>query len=122
MPSFAKHQNQARRNERFFRALDKTVSIDREWIVTAAFYAALHWLEAYFDNQYTLHFSAHTTRNNAVMRIGLPIATDYLELYRASYNARYLMYRFSQREVDELINISYTAVKNFVQNVLRATR
>ena len=79
MSSFAKHQNQAvrrsrpllfaQRNERFFRALDKTVSIEREWIVTAAFYAALHWVEAYFDNQYALHFSQHTARNNAVMRI-----------------------------------------------------
>jgi len=105
MSGFAKHQNQAQRNERFFRALDKTASIEREWIVTAAFYAALHWVEAYFDNQYALHFSEHTARNNAVVRIGLPIATDYLEMHRASHNARYLMYRFSQREVDELINI-----------------
>jgi hypothetical protein len=118
MPNFSKHQNQAQRNERFFRALDKTVSIERKWIVTVAFYAALHWVEAYFDNRYALHFPEHTTRNNAVMRLGLPIATDYLELYKASHNARYLMYRFSQREVDELINISYTAVKSFVQNTL----
>jgi len=118
MPGQAQHENQAQRNEKFFQSLDNTVSINREWIVTAAFYAALHWVEAYFDNRYGLHFTTHNARNTAVIRFGLPVATEYLELYKWSRYARYLLHRFTQREVDELINFSYAPIRDFVQNVI----
>ena len=117
MSSQVEHEEQAQRNETFFQALDKTVSVNREWIVTAAFYVALHWVEAYFDNQYNFHPKSHDMRNTAVMRF-LSIANEYSKLHRASREARYLMHRFTVKEVEDLINLSYEPVKNFVQNVL----
>lgn len=117
MSNQAQHEAQAQRNEIFLQSLDKTVSVNREWIVTAAFYAALHWIEAYFDNRHGWHFEDHTTRNNAVTRFGLPVSTEYLRLYRASHQARYSFRRFTQKEVEDLI-IVYHPIKDFVQNVL----
>ncbi len=118
MSSQSQHENQAQRNERFFQSLDKTVSVNREWIVTAVFYAALHWMEAYYDNQHGLHFKSHDARNQMVRWSRLPISREYLYLYDASRHARYLMHRFTQQEVEDLINLSYKPVKDFVQNVL----
>ncbi len=118
MSSQVEHEEQAQRNETFFQSLDKTVSINREWLVTAAFYAALHWIEAYFDNQHNFHSKSHDMRNTAVMRLGLPIANKYLKLHRASREARYLMHQFTRKEVEDLINLSYQPIKDFVHNVL----
>jgi len=118
MPSQVQHETQAQRNETFFQSLDRTVSVNREWIVTAAFYAALHWIEAYFDNRHRQHFTSHRDRNDAVIRFGLPIASEYLDLYWASRQARYELYRFTQPEVEDLINLAYQPIKDFVQNIL----
>ncbi|MBI1927228.1 hypothetical protein HYR99_23675 [Candidatus Poribacteria bacterium] len=118
MPNQAQHEDQAQRNETFFQSLDRTVAVNREWIVTAAFYAALHWIEAYFDNRHGLHFESHRARNDAVTRFRLPVWAEYIRLYRASRQARYDLYRFAQQEVEDLINLSYKPVKDFVQNVL----
>ncbi len=93
MPSQVQHETQAQRNETFFQSLDRTVSVNREWIVTAAFYAALHWIEAYFDNRHRQHFTSHRDRNNAVIRFGLPLASEYLGLYWSSRQARDDLYR-----------------------------
>ncbi len=118
MPSQVQHETQAQRNETFFQSLDRTVSVNREWIVTAAFYAALHWIEAYFDNRHHQHFTSHRACNDAVMRFGLPIASEYLDLYWASRQARYELYRFTPPEVEDLINLAYQPIKDFVQNLL----
>lgn len=118
MSSQYQHENQAQRNERFFQSLDKTVSINREWIVTAAFYAALHWLEAYYDNQHGLHFDSHNTRNQMVRRSRLPLSIEYLELYEASRQARYFLHRFTRKEVENIINHLYKPIKDFIHNVL----
>ena len=118
MPSQAQHEAQAQRNETFFQSLDRTVSINREWIVTAAFYAGLHWIEAYFDNQHSRHSTSPRARNDDVMRSGLPIASDYFDLYWASRQARYDLYRFTQQEVEDLINLAYQPVRDFVQNII----
>ena len=118
MASQSQHEDQAQRNEKFFQSLDKTESINRERIVTAAFYAALHWIEAYYDNQYGLHSRNHSTRNQMVRRSQLPISRKYLYLYDVSCQARYLLHRFSEEEVDDLINLAYQPIKDFVQDVL----
>jgi hypothetical protein len=116
MPSQIQHEEQAQRNETFFQSLDSTEPINREWIVTAAFYAALHWIEAYFDNRYSRHSTSHRARNDDVMRFGLPIASEYFDLYWASRQARYDLYRFTQEEVEELINLAYQPLRDFVLN------
>jgi hypothetical protein len=118
MPSQAQHETQAQRNEAFFQSLDTIVAVNREWIVIAAFYAALHWIEAYFDNQYGLHCRAHDTRHNTLTRFGLPIDTEYIRLYRAGHQARYSLRRFTQQEIFELINLDYQPIRDFVQNIL----
>jgi hypothetical protein len=116
MPSQARHEEQAQRNETFFQSLDETVSGNREWIVTAAFYAALHWVEAYFDNRHGWHLTSHRDRNDAVTRYLSPVLNEYMRLYRASRRARYDMYRFTQQEVFEFINLDYQPIRDFILN------
>ncbi|MCS6863203.1 MAG: hypothetical protein NZT92_23090 [Abditibacteriales bacterium] len=70
MPSRTPHKEQAKRFETFFQSLDKSISVNREWIVIGASYATLHWLEAYFDHQRGLHFAEHVPRDNAMWRLG----------------------------------------------------
>ncbi|MBC8229340.1 hypothetical protein H8E77_07335 [bacterium] len=118
MPTQSQHEAQARRNEMFFQSLDKTVSVNREWIVTAAFYAVLHWIEALFDYQGRLHFKEHELRNRAVRRLGLPIANEYFRLYTASRRGRYELYRFDQSEVDDQIHRNYIPIRNYALSVL----
>ncbi|MBM3241343.1 hypothetical protein FJZ31_34105 [Candidatus Poribacteria bacterium] len=118
MPAQSQHEAQARRNEMFFQSLDKTVSVNREWIVTGSFYAALHWIEALFDHQGGLHFKEHELRNRTVRRLSLHIANEYFRLYTASRRGRYELYRFSQSEVDDQIHRNYIPIRNYVLNVL----
>lgn len=64
------------------------------WIATTAFYKAIHIVEAVFSNDRTVqHTSNHGDREQALKRQRRyqNICDNFLPLYRASLNARYLL-------------------------------
>ncbi len=91
MPTFEEHRQKcdiAKSTQLTLQAADSHEHAD--WIVIAAFYQALHWVDAFFalDNY---HPRGHGRRKNAIYRYEdlRPIRDSYTKLYDASITARY---------------------------------
>ena len=91
MPTFEEHRQKcdsAKFAQLALQAADSSEQAD--WIIIAAFYQALHWVDAFFalDNY---HPGGHNRRKNAVYRYEdlRPIRDSYTRLYDASITARY---------------------------------
>lgn len=89
MPQPAEHIAQAEKNERLYESLIGTEFND--WAVVSLFYAALHYVDAYFVQRAGVSPSNHSTRNILVsMTTELAgIEIHYRELYARSLDARY---------------------------------
>lgn len=98
----AEHVAKARGNEEFARTLGAPTICALEWSITANFYAALHYVQAYFATQ-NITFKLHTNRATAIARdAGLKaIYQDYREMQDASEAARY---EVNGIESDDLTN------------------
>jgi hypothetical protein len=83
------HKNKATENENFLATFPST-TVGIEWAITATFYAALHYVQAYFAIS-GQSFSSHGSRNTAIGKdpIISVIYDDYLNLYNISRDARY---------------------------------
>jgi hypothetical protein len=86
----AEHVRKARANEEFARSLGAPTICALEWSVTANFYAALHYVQAYFASR-NVTFKLHTNRATAIARdAGVKmIYQDYREMQDSSEAARY---------------------------------
>jgi len=91
MPTFEEHRQKcdiAKSTQLTLQAAELHEHAD--WIVIAAFYQALHWVDAFFalDNY---HPRGHGRRKNAIYRYEdlRPIRDSYTKLYDASITARY---------------------------------
>jgi hypothetical protein len=100
VPRKEEHLAKAQYDERFAASLDVKTTPFADWIVTALFYAALHYVEAYFATL-KRHSGDHRARDSAVWRDPQthPIYVDYCELKNFSINARYFMQQFNQAEI-----------------------
>jgi hypothetical protein len=89
MPLRNQHLAQADSNQRF---LDSTFDLQRtnypDWVVTAAFYVAVHLVDAFFAG-ISQHPYDHKIRGKAVDRELPGIAPSYKMLYLQSRAARY---------------------------------
>ena len=76
-----------------------------DWAVTATFYAAVHYVEAYFAKcKPPIHSTLHKTRDSSIQRdpVLKPLYSTYRELENQSRNARYEAHiPFTQAEVTE---------------------
>ena len=90
MPSKNQHLQKARHDEEFVQFLDSTAVKFTDWAATGLFYAALHYVEAYFATRGT-HSPDHRARDSSVYRDKRlrQIYNDYNELKNFSINARY---------------------------------
>lgn len=86
VPSQRDHEEKALSVERVLLVLDQLEADHWDWMAVLAFYAALHWLDAYLAHR-GLHPTNHRERNRAAQ--GLPIWDEYYELYAMSRIARY---------------------------------
>jgi hypothetical protein len=86
----AEHVGKARENEAFARSLGTATLCSLEWAVTVNFYAALHYVQAYFAAQ-RITFKLHTNRATAIARDARlkAIYQDYREMQDSSEAARY---------------------------------
>jgi hypothetical protein len=109
MASRARHLEQARQNRRIAQQLLDTWSTDpyaAQWAVTAAFYCALHCVEAYLADQ-GVHSLNHDHRNQNLFdpSLGIPIDVRdaYEQLKQWSQHARYDQRLFQQAHVRTLV-------------------
>ena len=89
MPSTPQHRAKAENNEFLISELDNPFW---DWAITATFYTALHYVEAYFANRIpALHPATHQMRDNYINSdVKLrPIYVDYRQLEDESRDARY---------------------------------
>lgn len=90
MPSSEKHLNQYLSNKDTLEKLSNLENPPYDWMVTIAFYSALHLIENILASQ-NKHFSGHTERNLHVQNEDFfsGIASEYRALYRDSRKSRY---------------------------------
>lgn len=89
MPTRAEHLKQARANADFCRSTAGAGN-HLDWVATAAFYCALHAVDAYFATLATpLHPGSHVSRDRHVSLLVPPIWAEYRLLKDESIDARY---------------------------------
>src|SRR5260370_32852291 len=86
MPSASEHQIKASHNRAFLNSITDPAFCD--WMAVAAFYTAVHLVEALFALQ-GQHSKDHRGRNRAVRSKLRPIHKHYRSLYNLSMVARY---------------------------------
>jgi len=102
LPTKEEHKSKAEQNEYFVSTLGNPFF---DWQVTALFYSALHYIQAYFAAKgISPPPSTHTIRNNHVANTPqlAPIYVDYRELQDESRSARYGVKPPSQGDVQKL--------------------
>ena len=80
-----------------------------DWIVTLAFYKALHAVDSYFARKGIdprRHDKSHLQRDKQVKKHLGSIHGKYSTLYAASIRARYKAYIHNSQDVTKLVNFS----------------
>lgn len=118
MPDVASHLNQARHNEGFYTATDKNVYSD--WAMTAIYYAALHYIDAFLASVGVLDPGAHKGRDEefgrkAVLR---PVYPEYFRLKNRSENARYYCRRYPMAELERSYRNDLIALREHILRLL----
>ena len=118
MPQLAEHILQAEKNERLFDNLIGTEFND--WAVVSLFYAALHYVDAYFVERVGTSPSNHRSRNRLIsMTIELvSIETFYRELYARSLDARYNIVTISEDEAIQERTSYFVPVRTHIRALL----
>jgi hypothetical protein len=125
MPSADLHLEQAKHNERLIGFLDVHTSPFLDWIVTIAFYAALHYVEAFFYNHAPVRHSDNHQHRVSLLRTYAPnvaVFKTYERMYNWSRLARYISptasvqgkpvsSRFSRQDVETLISSDLPFIK-----------
>ena len=113
MPTEKQHLQQAAHNEKFFYDYDLVNSPYIDWSVVVLFYAALHYVEAFFAKQSpAIHCTRHPERDREVNRLLSPLYADYRDLKNDSVEARYKMKKFSADDVIRHVVPSFDSIKN----------
>lgn len=67
MPLKSEHLTKAQANEKFADSLDASVYPNADWALTALFYSAVHYVEAYFATK-SIHSVDLRARDSAIRR------------------------------------------------------
>jgi hypothetical protein len=116
MPTKGEHLAKAISNRRFADALNVSTPTATGWALTALFYSALHYVEAY-NAQYNTHFSKHEDLSSDIGRnpVLSSIHDDYKDLSNFSWNARYRPVNYGNTELEEA-KACQEAVANLINN------
>jgi hypothetical protein len=102
MPSKNEHLGKAVSNKKFAEAIKSSSPTYVGWAMTALFYSALHYVEAY-NAKFNTRFTNHQDRNADIKDnpVFAPIRDDYLDLCNLSYNARYEAVNYGAEKLKE---------------------
>jgi hypothetical protein len=100
MSTADEHVERAEKNEGFANALSRTNAIEVDWAITALFYAALHYIDAYFLSHRWGRPRFHFEREGKIRDTGelLGIWPDYRRLKDMSPAARYELANYSESD------------------------
>lgn len=113
------HIEQGKHNEQLFDYLENTPYSD--WRVTATFYAALHYVDAYFHSlNPPIHCRIHPDRDNRVATLPgtQPIYSEYRNLKDLSEAARYAGRKFTPAEIKTDVTPSLQKIKKQLKQFL----
>ena len=100
MPHSRTHLNRAIENEQFADSLNSSSSLETDWAITALFYSAVHYVDAYLVVARSKPID-HQERERMIERNGTlsGIFMPYRELKRMSRAARYDIAAYGPREL-----------------------
>ena len=103
MPSRDEHLEKAQGNETFAASITHDTQTRIDWTLIVLFYAAVHYVEAYFAATLGIHAKSHITRDSYVAKDSnlKKIFSSYQHLKYFGYNARYEVFGFTVRDVQE---------------------
>lgn len=116
MPSQPQHLQKAQSNEGFINSsglLDPSTHLD--WVVTAIFYTALHYVDSHLAKN-GIHPKSHVKRDEAIKNDPnlIPIWNAYMKLKDESIKARYDFVTFGPQYVKDLIDIELQTIKQHI--------
>ena len=103
MPAAAQHLEQYRRNKAFFEALFSYKPEQPEWMMTVAFYCAVHLVESWLASLSSpIHNESHNDRMSCMDRVPelKRVRKPYIELEKDSRSARYGCVRFTFKHAE----------------------
>ena len=118
MPSQANHVRAARANEELARHLLSTSW--NNWATVAAFYSALHWVDAFLASRLNHHPADHRVREQLVATTAdlRPIYGHYRALFRRCNQVRYELRTFTAADMAALIQHELDPVRDQLQRLL----
>ena len=120
MPGSVAHRQRAIENERFAtQRLDASLSDDRHWVVTALFYAAVHWVDAYLALSNT-HPRNHQQRQSLIRSDPNlhAIHGSYRWLEDRSREARYDLIVFSEQDIQTLLSRQFVPLRDHLKVIV----
>jgi len=112
------HLRKAQHNEKFLQFVQRNDSISTpvfpDWMVTVAFYVALHYVDAKLAELVGCHPVDHTERNRLVAVNLRSVSPNYMFLKNRSEYARYFAdseRTISASEVQRCVNLALTKFK-----------
>jgi hypothetical protein len=120
MPSRSEHLAKAENNKGFADAIKLSNPTSVGWALTALFYSALHYVEA-FNGKYNLHCKSHHQLKADIAKNPqlLTIFDEYSGLLDYSWNARYEVAVYGKREFDEASEY-HAAIKKHILDLFLA--
>jgi hypothetical protein len=122
MPRSNDHLRQAEHNQDLLRSLDLETFPFRDWVATIAFYAALHYVQAWFAAQGRgMQFTTHERRNREMNNIAefRPIVwPSYRTLADQSHLARYQCVWPSKNTVQHVIIPALNDIEKEIRRLL----
>jgi ABC-type anion transport system duplicated permease subunit len=120
MPREDQHRDRAERNEKFAESLDQSQPIHENWAVVAAFYAALHYVQAYFS-RYSVEAATHDERFEQIKRDAKlrNVFIQYKYLYTLSRTARYQCSGLPAAAYSKEAKPNLNAVKTQIEHALK---
>jgi hypothetical protein len=118
LPQKNEHLDKSLATEKLARSLDLQEAVNVDWVIIMLFYAALHYIEAYFA-QSGMHSRDHKQRDSSIngdpkLR---PIYKEYGSMKAYSINARYFVQTFTPSDVAK-VNGKFAAIKTHVTSLL----
>lgn len=107
MPSVDDHRKQFNSNKISISNVQTLEKPPNDWLVTMAFYAAIHLVESIIVTKMGKFTENHNDRKLAISRISelKSIRSDYLTLESYSHKSRYLCKTFSDKDVSKVLGV-----------------
>ena len=119
MPSKQEHLNKAEHNERFANQFTLNTTPYLDWVVTAFFYSAIHFVEAYLAT-ISRHSTDHRVRDSDMQRNPKlrTIYDEYSNLKNDSTNARYYTYSFKPTAISLTTIPDHNKIKTYILSLI----